>query len=295
MGGYITYAAVVADPRIRVATPILGSPQWKLPWAESPHGHVHRFFPTALLSQTAGVDGVIIAYTLASGVTIPLTGFIAERFGNKRTYLVALGLFVAGSACCALAPSFTLLVGFRVLQGIGGGMLAPLGIAILFDAFPEQERGLANGIFGIPLVVAPASGPLLGGYFTEYLNWRYIFLVNLPIGLLGIILGSIWLRTSHSSTLVKLDLPGLILSMIGFSSLLYALQRGASIGWTSPLLLIILSIGVVAFGLFVIVEWKTPAPLLDLHLFLHRAYACASVVGWIGYIALFGAEFLRPL
>lgn len=122
------------------------------------------------------VDGVIIAYTLASGVTIPVTGFVAERFGSKRTYLTALALFVVGSACCALAPSLAWLVGFRVLQGVGGGMLAPLGIALLFDAFPEQERGLANGIFGLPLVVAPASGPLLGGYFTEYLNWRAIFL-----------------------------------------------------------------------------------------------------------------------
>jgi MFS family permease len=99
------------------------------------------------------VDGVIIAYTLASGVTIPVTGFVAERFGSKRTYLTALALFVVGSACCALAPSLAWLVGFRVLQGVGGGMLAPLGIALLFDATPPQERGLANGIFGLPLVL----------------------------------------------------------------------------------------------------------------------------------------------
>ena len=241
------------------------------------------------------VDGVIIAYTLASGVTIPVTGFVAERFGSKRTYLTALALFVVGSACCALAPSLAWLVGFRVLQGVGGGMLAPLGIALLFDAFPEQERGLANGIFGLPLVVAPASGPLLGGYFTEYLNWRAIFLVNLPIGLLGIILGGFWLRSSHPSTPAKLDLPGLLLSTIGFTSLLYALERGASIGWTSPLLFLLLSVGVVAFVLLVFVEWQAPAPLLDLRLFLQRTYACASVVGWISYMALFGAEFLLPL
>jgi MFS transporter, DHA2 family, multidrug resistance protein len=224
------------------------------------------------------VDGVIIAYTLASGVTIPVTGFVAERFGSKRTYLTALALFVVGSACCALAPSLAWLVGFRVLQGVGGGMLAPLGIALLFDATPPQERGLANGIFGLPLVLAPASGPLLGGYFTEYLNWRAIFLVNLPIGLLGIILGWFWLRSSHPSTPAKLDLPGLLLSMIGFTSLLYALQRGASIGWTSPLLLLLLSVGVVACVLLVFVEWQAPAPLLDLRLYLRRTYACASVV-----------------
>ncbi len=114
-------------------------------------------------------------YGLALGIVTPLTGYAADRFGIKRTYLASLALFTVASGLAAIAPSFPLLVAFRVLQGLGDGGLVPLGVALFFDAFPPAERGKA---FGIPLVVAPASGPILGGYFVEYVDWRLIFLVN---------------------------------------------------------------------------------------------------------------------
>src|SRR5579885_3102788 len=194
-----------------------------------------------------------------------------------------------------LSPSLPFLVAFRALQGLGGGMLGPLGISLLFGAFAEKERGVAFGLYGIPLIVAPASGPVLGGYFVQYLDWRYIFFINIPVGIAGILLGSFWLRESRRGTAARLDIPGVLLSTISFGTLLYAIQRGGSDGWTSQRILILLGVGIAAFIAFVIVELRVKEPLLDLRLFLRRTYAFANIVGWVSSIALFGAEFLLPI
>ncbi|HEU0001349.1 MAG TPA: DHA2 family efflux MFS transporter permease subunit [Ktedonobacteraceae bacterium] len=241
------------------------------------------------------IDGILTTYVLALGIVTPMAGWFSERFGIKRVYLTSLGLFVAGSILCAFSPSLPLLVVFRALQGLGGGMLGPLGIALLFGAFPERERGAAFGIYGIPLIVAPASGPVLGGYFVQYLDWRYIFFINIPVGIAGIILGALWLRENRRGTSARLDIPGILLSTVSFGTLLYAIQRGSGDGWTSPRILALLSIGFVAFLAFVIVELRVKDPLLDLRLFARRTYLFANMLGWVSVIALFGAEFLLPI
>lgn len=241
------------------------------------------------------VDGVLTAYILALGIITPLAGYLSDRFGIKRVYLSALGMFILGSFVCSIAPTLPLLIVARALQGLGGGMIGPLGISLLFGAFAEKERGLAFGVYGIPLVVAPASGPVLGGYFVQYLDWRYIFWINIPIGILGIILGSLWLREQRRGTAAKLDIPGVILSSIGFGTLLYAIQRGSSDGWLSGRIVSLLSIGVVCLLALFLVELRVKDPLLDLRLFKLRTFALASIVGWVSSVALFGAEFLLPV
>lgn len=241
------------------------------------------------------VDGILTTYVLALGIITPLAGWFSERFGIKRVYLTSLGLFVVGSVLCAFAPSLPFLVAFRALQGLGGGMLGPLGISLLFGAFAEKERGVAFGLYGIPLIVAPASGPVLGGYFVEYLDWRYIFFINIPVGIAGIILGGIWLRESRRGAVARLDIPGVLLSSISFGTLLYAIQRGSIDGWTATSVLIFFGIGIAAFIAFVIVELLVKEPLLDLRLFLKRTYLFANILGWVSVIALFGAEFLLPI
>ena len=241
------------------------------------------------------VDGVLTAYILALGIVTPLAGYLSERFGIKRMYLLSLTAFIGGSLACALAPNLIFLTAFRALQGFGGGMLGPLGISLLFGAFPEKERGLAFGVYGIPLVVAPASGPVLGGYFVQYLNWHYIFLINIPIGIAGIILGYFWLHENKRGTSAKLDIPGVLLSTVSFGTLLYAIQRGGSEGWTSARIVTLLSIGIIALIVLIIVELRVNDPLLDLRLFAKRSYAFANIVGWVSSIALFGAEFLLPI
>lgn len=241
------------------------------------------------------VDGVLTAYILALGIITPLAGYLSDRFGIKRMYVLSLAMFTFGSILCSLSPSLTWLTIFRAMQGLGGGMLGPLGISLLFGAFSEKERGLAFGIYGIPLVFAPASGPILGGYIVQYLNWRYIFWINVPIGIVGIILGSLWLRETKRGTSAKLDIPGIILATIGSATLLYAIQRGSTLGWTSTAVLSLLSVGVICLITFFFVEMRTKDPLLDLRLFSKRTFAFANVIGWVSTIALFGSEFLVPI
>lgn len=241
------------------------------------------------------VDGILTAYILALGIITPLAGYLSDRFGIKRVYLTALAMFTLGSLLCSFAPSLAWLVIFRALQGLGGGMLGPLGISLLFSAFPERERGLAFGVYGIPLVVAPASGPVLGGYFVQYWSWQYIFWINIPIGIVGVILGSLWLKEQQRNTAAKLDIPGIILSTASFGTLLYAIQRGSSVGWDSPLIISLLIVGAATLAALFIVELRTKDPLLDLRLFAKRTYAFASIIGWVSSVALFGAEFLLPI
>lgn len=255
-----------------------------------------RVFGTGGHSATVDqVDGVLTAYILALGIITPLSGYLSERFGIKRMYLLSLAAFVVGSIACSLSPNLAFLVAFRALQGFGGGMLGPLGISLLFGAFPEKERGLAFGVYGIPLVVAPASGPVLGGYFVQYLSWHYIFLVNIPIGIGGIILGYLWLKENKRGTSAKLDIPGVILSTISFGTLLYAIQRGSSEGWGSPRIVTLLTIGIVGLLALVGVELIVKDPLLDLRLFAKRSFAIANIASWVSSVALFGAEFLLPI
>ena len=247
------------------------------------------------LASVDQVDGVLTAYILALGIITPLSGYLSERFGIKRMYLLSLAAFIIGSLACALAPNLTFLIAFRALQGFGGGMLGPLGISLLFGAFSENERGLAFGVYGIPLVVAPASGPVLGGYFVQYLDWRYIFLINIPIGIAGIILGYLWLRENKRGTSARLDIPGVLLSTISFGTLLYAIQRGSSEGWGSARIITLLAIGIVGLLALIVVELRVKEPLLDLRLFARRSFAVANIASWVSSVALFGAEFLLPI
>ncbi len=249
----------------------------------------------AFNAQVDQVDAVLTSYILALGIVTPLAGWLSERFGIKRIFLLAMGMFIAGSALCSFAPSLPFLVVFRALQGIGGGLLSPLGLALLSSAFSEKERGLAFGIYGIPLVVAPASGPVLGGYFVEYLSWHYIFLINIPIGVIGIIVGIFWLQESKRGSGAHLDIPGVLLSIVAFGCLLFGIQNGQSYGWNSARILTLLIVGGVALIAFIVIELLVKDPLLDLRLFLKRTYASASVLGWVSAIALFGAEFLLPI
>ena len=135
-------------------------------------------------TDTTTIEWVVTGYLLSLAVFIPVSGWAGDRFGTKRVFMFALTVFVTGSALCGLAWNDTALIGFRVLQGIGGGMLTPVGTAMLFRAFPPSERAMASALLSIPAVVAPATGPVLGGYLVEFQSWRWIFWVNVPIGTL---------------------------------------------------------------------------------------------------------------
>lgn len=240
-------------------------------------------------------QGVVTYYALSLGMIIPVGGFLADRFGIKRVYILSLGAFTLASALCGLALSLNALIFFRILQGLGGGALLPLGTAMLFTAFPPNERGLALSVFGIPALVAPALGPTLGGFLVEYVGWRFIFFINLPIGLTAVLIAARNLRERRSEQRARFDAPGFFLSLVAFGSLLYGLSNAANDGWTSPRVVGFLVVGVIAFAAFVIVELRSPYPLLNVRFYRQRTYLIASAIGWTAVIALFGATFLLPL
>jgi DHA2 family multidrug resistance protein len=239
---------------------------------------------------------IISVYVLAIGISTPLSGFLADRFGMKTIYLTGLTIFVLGSFLCGLAPSLPFLIAARALQGIGGGIALPLGPAFLLRTFTVHEQGFALGIFGNVALVAPAVGPILGGWLVDQNLWRAIFFINPPIGILGIFLGSRFLPNIQSDRRPNLDVLGLVTEIIGFGAVLYAASIAANQGWTSPGVLFWFGIGALGLVAFAIVElFIAQEPLLDFRLFKKRIFLNASVLGYVSVIALFGAEFLMPV
>src|SRR5215813_2041117 len=162
---------------------------------------------------------VVTSYMLALAVIMPATGYLSDTFGTKRLYLITMALFTGGSLLCGLAWNNTSLVAFRIIQGLGGGMMTPLGMTMLFQVVPPHRRNAIMGIYGLPLILAPVLGPTVGGYLVEYVDWRLIFTLNVPIGIVGILLGSAWLRETELIRGLKFDVRGFLLSAVGFSAL----------------------------------------------------------------------------
>lgn len=241
------------------------------------------------------IQWVFTGYLLALAVSVPLAGYLADRFGIKRVYLTALVLFTLGSALCGLAWSAQTIIFFRILQGLGGGALLPLATAMIFSAFPPQERGMASAALGIPILLAPALGPTLGGYIVQYGDWRLIFYLNVPVGVVGLFMGLYLLRERRSPNPGRFDLPGFVLSTIGFATLLYGISDASTDGWTSTKVLLFIGIGIVSLIGFALVELQSESPLLDIRLFRDWNFATGNVILWVVQIALFGALFLLPL
>lgn len=247
-------------------------------------------------ASLADAQWIISVYVLVLGIGTPLAGWFADRFGIKRVYVAGLALFVTGSLLCGLAPSLETLVAARALQGLGGGLAVPLGTALLLRAFPADEQGRALGFFGVALVVAPALGPILGGWLVDLERWRWIFFINLPIGALGIVLASRWLREQRGERRPRFDWPGLATEVVGFGATLYAASIAETQGWTAPETLFWFAVGAVGLAAFAWVElFVAEQPLLDLRLFRKRTFLVASLVGYVSVLALFGAEFLLPV
>ena len=244
----------------------------------------------------AEAQWVLSIYVLSLGVTTPVSGFLADRFGIKRVYLLGLALFVLGSFFCGIAPSLGWLIAARALQGFGGGIAQPLGPAQLYRAFPPKEQGTALGYFGIVLVFAPALGPILGGWLVDQNIWRVIFFINIPIGILGVLLGSRFLLDYQVERKPAFDPLGLITAVIGFGSVLYAASIAETNGWTGSTTLLTLGIGVFVLIAHALIElYVAKEPMTNLRMFRNPVFLNAALVGYVATVALFGAEFLMPI
>jgi DHA2 family multidrug resistance protein len=212
---------------------------------------------SALGANLTGLQWVLTAYTLTQGVVTPTTAFFANRLGPKRFYVIALLLFTLGSALCGFAWNLPMLIVFRIMQAIGGATLFPLAITLLFYEFPPQQRGLATGILSISALLAPAVGPTLGGYLVTYADWRLIFFINVPVGIIAILMGIVLLRERPAEGQARFDLLGFVLAASGLAAVLYALSNASISGWNSPMVLVTLIGGLCLLALLVVVELRT--------------------------------------
>lgn len=240
------------------------------------------------------VQWTVTGYALAQAAVIPLAGWLSDRFGAKRVFLTSVFLFTVGSLLCALATSVEQLVVYRILQGLGGGMVMPIAMAFTYRLSPPEKVGAVMGMMGIPILLAPALGPVVAGWLVDYASWKWIFLINIPIGIVGILLGIRTLPVIKRQAVASLDKFGIILAPLAFAALSYGVTEGAT-SWTASKTIIAISVGVVALILFIVVELNRKEPLLELRVFKSMDFSKGIVVQWISQVALFGTMFLVPL
>lgn len=249
-------------------------------------------------ATSAEVAWTMTGYTLALATVIPLTGWAADRFGTKRLYLLAVLLFTAGSVLCALADNLQMLVVFRVFQGLGGGMLMPLGMTILTHAAGPHRVGRVMAVLGIPMLLGPIFGPILGGWLIDIASWHWIFLINLPIGILAIVYAWIVLEKDHVEPSETFDWLGMLLLSPGLALFLYGVSSIPEHGTVANGEVLTTGIlGLVLVALFV--PWalspRNAHPLVDLRLFAFRNMTVAIIAMALFAIAFFGASLLFPL
>ncbi len=241
------------------------------------------------------VSGVVTAYLVTLAVAMPASGWIGDRFGGRNVLLAAITVFTAASALCGLATSLPELVAFRALQGLGGGTLIPVGMTMITRAFPPAERNKANQVLIIPTLLAPALGPVIGGALVDGLSWRWIFYVNLPVGMAAMLVGLLFLPAGSEHPAGRFDLPGFLLAGAGFPLVMYALSTGSSSGWGSATVLGAGLSGLVLLAVFIGVEQRTAEPLLRLRLYRDGLFRITSLQLTAAAGGFMGTLFLVPL
>ena len=246
-------------------------------------------------ATTDQIQWVENGYSLALGVVVPVSAWMAAKFGPGRVYNLSLLGFAAGSALCGLAWDLNSIVAFRVLQALPGGVLPVVTLTILYKIVPPEKIGAAMGMYGLGIIVAPAVGPTLGGYLVEYVDWRLIFFINVPVGILGVIAAVMLLPRFGPTPVGRFDLLGFLSVATGLVCLLLALTEGQKWGWTSYSIMILLTVGVLSLALFVVIELEVERPLLNVRVFKHWAFSNSLMLVSVLSIGLFAVLFYIPL
>ncbi|HEY4157405.1 MAG TPA: DHA2 family efflux MFS transporter permease subunit, partial [Polyangiaceae bacterium] len=242
----------------------------------------------------------LTSYLVSNAVVLPISGWLATRVGRKRFYMTCVALFTVSSFLCGVAPTLGWLIFFRVLQGAGGGGLAPSEQSILADTFEPSQRGMAFSVYGMAVVLAPAIGPTLGGYITDHFSWRWVFFINVPVGLVSMLLSSRMLTDPpHLAEAKKragsVDYIGLSLIALGLAALELVLDKGQEDDWFHSTFIVVAMIAaVVMLVSFVVWELRHPRPVVDLTLFKNGNFAAANMMMLTLGVALFGSTVLLP-
>src|SRR6202158_217941 len=255
-------------------------------------------------SLSAGTDEstwVLTSYLVSNAIVLPLSGWLSSIVGRKRFYMSCVALFTISSFLCGFAPNLPMLIVFRILQGAGGGGLQPSEQAILADTFPPAKRGMAFAVYGVAVVMAPAIGPTLGGWITDNFSWRWIFFVNIPVGILSLLLTSrliqdppYFKRRKLSET--RIDYTGLGFVALGLGTLQVILDKGQRDDWFESNFILWLTVICAAALIFVVFwEWYQKDPIIDLHLFKEGTFATANFLMFMLGFALLGSTLLLPL
>jgi EmrB/QacA subfamily drug resistance transporter len=241
------------------------------------------------------IQWVVTGYTLAIAAVIPLTGWAADRFGTKRLYLTSLVLFVGGSVLCGISWSAGSLIGFRVLQGLGGGMIMPAVMTIMTKKAGPQRMGRVMGVLGVPMLIAPIAGPILGGWLVDDVSWRWIFFINVPIGIVAFLAAFAVLDSDEPQPTHRLDWLGMALLSPGLTLLIFGLAETSSHGAGAPRAWVPMAAGALLIAAFLRHSWRSDAPLIDIRTFTHTRAGAAAGVFMLFAIAMFGSLLLVPL
>jgi EmrB/QacA subfamily drug resistance transporter len=259
---------------------------------------VQLAFPHIMLSLRADLDDMQWVQTssmIMQAVMMPSVGWLGSRLGNRRLYLLSLGIFVGGSILCGMAWDVYSLIAFRVVQAIGSGPLFPLTQTIMFQTFPEEKRGLAMGVNSLGFSFGPMVGPVIGGYLLEHASWRTVFYINVPVGILGLILAYLVLPYPQRRESRSLDVLGLLSMAMFLVTFLLAITQGREEGWNSQYIVTLLAVAVVAGVGFVVIELRQTEPFVELRLYKNFAFAMASLVVFLNTITFMSSSFVVTL
>ncbi|NQX45536.1 DHA2 family efflux MFS transporter permease subunit [Paenibacillus tritici] len=234
-------------------------------------------------------------YMLVNGVLIPITAYLMQRFTTRELFQASMFIFFAGTLVSALAGSFPVLLTGRMIQAAGAGIIMPLLTNVILTLFPREKRGAAMGMVGLAIIFAPAIGPTLAGYIMERYSWETMFYGMLPLTVIVIVCGFIYLRNVAERTFPKIDITSVVLSTLGFGTLLYGFSRAASAGWSSAEVLLSLAAGLLSLGLFIWKQLTSDSPLLDLRAFKYNMFSLTTLISVAVTIVMYADMMLLPL
>lgn len=250
---------------------------------------------TGLKITETTAQWLITGFMLVNGIMIPLTAFLMDRFHTRPLYIFSMSAFLIGSIIAALSTSFGLLMFARVIQAIGAGILLPLMQFTVFTLFPAEKRGFAMGLTGIVAQSAPAIGPTLTGFLIDSFSWRAPFLVVATIALIAFIIGAIFVESNNETKLTKLDKTSVVYSTFGFGLMLYAFSSAGNLGFSSPIVIISLILGLIIVGVFVSRQIRIDNPLLNMRVFANRTFSLSAFSSMVLFIGIVGPALLIPM